>query len=489
MQSPEQELLQNVLRALRENHAHVCRHWFQDIELMEEADGVIHLRVHQDIHKHYLERECGEAFDDAARDATGRLMSVRFLGPNDPTPSRTINTQIQTNNGQATLEPKPTKSNGLNNTSVDHRVHVGHTPRSAFVPSRAESLAHVEGLPVNPDYTFENFVIGHENRLAHAAAEAVAEKPGRAYNPLFIHGGVGLGKTHLLQAICLTFMQNLEGFRIRYGSCEDFSSEYTEAVRRNSLSEFRLRYRDLDCIIIDDVHFLTRLEKTQEEFFHTFNALYQAGKQIVVSSDAPPQEIPDLESRLVSRFQSGLVAEMKPTLYETRMEIVRQKVKLRALDMPDEVVSYVAGRITSNVRELEGAIISIQMQSQADKRSITLDLAKLALGDDVGDTRPELTISHIIDAVTEHYDVKITDLQSKRRHKSITGPRQVCMYLARKHTRYSLEEIGGYFGGRDHTTVMHAVKTVQTRLELDPHFEQVIAVLERRVGVVAAVTD
>jgi chromosomal replication initiator protein len=299
---------------------------------------------------------------------------------------------------------------------------------------------------------------------------AVTSKLGRAYNPFFIHGAVGLGKTHLLQAICQATLRNQPSARILYISCNTFMDAFHECVKGGRMSEFRLRFRNVDLLVIDDIHFLSKREQTQEEFFHTFNMLHQSGRQVVMSSDAAPSEIPDLEERLVSRFNSGLVARIDRPCYETRVSILKAKAKLHELQLPEDVAAYVAARIDSNIRELEGALTKIRGVALALGRTIDLDLAKEALGVvvlSVGSKNNQPSMQSILDSVARYYDVKLTDLLGKRRHKSVVLPRQVCMWLARRHTRYSLEEIGGYLGGRDHTTVLHAVRTVTARSNMD----------------------
>jgi len=348
---------------------------------------------------------------------------------------------------------------------------VGPTARR----SANESSARLEGEPhaydemlICPDYTFDQFVQGPGNRLALAAAMAVAEKPGESYNPFFVHGGVGLGKTHLLQAICQTIMREAPDTRIYYISCESFTSQFMHAVRQGQMSDFRHRFRNVDVLMIDDVHFFSKREQSQEEFFHTFNTLYQARKQIVLSSDAAPNDIPDLEERLVSRFNSGLVAQIEKPSYETRVSIVKMKAGLRNMDLPDEVAAYIASKIDSNIRELEGAITKLGMLSRLEKAPIDLVLAKEAMGKHgPGESNRQPSVQHIIEVVCDYYDVKLTEILSKRKYKSIAQPRQICMWLARRLTRYSLEEIGGYFGGRDHTTVLHAIKAIDVRQGTD----------------------
>ena len=263
-------------------------------------------------------------------------------------------------------------------------------------------------------------------------------------------------------------------------------TQFLSAVQAGKMSEFRQHFRNVDILLIDDVHDLSNRDRTQEEFFHTFNSLYQAGKQIVVSSDAAPKNIPDLEERIISRFNCGLVADVQQPGFETRVAILKSKASLRQLKLPDEVAAYIAKHIDTNIRELEGAITKIQGLASVNASPIDLELAKLALGDQIGSDRTHLpTIQEIIDAVTQYYGVKPSDLLSKRRHKSIALPRQICMWLARKYTRHSLEEIGGYFGGRDHTTVMHAVKAVKSKRKCDGSLDQDVHTLEQQVLAVA----
>jgi chromosomal replication initiator protein len=328
-----------------------------------------------------------------------------------------------------------------------------------------------EQIALSPDYVFENFVVGPTNRLCHAAAHAVAAKPGRVYNPFFVHGGVGLGKTHLLQAVCQLMLQRDPTARIVYISCDTFRNLFHESIHQGRMQEFRHRFRHADMLVVDDIHFLSKHEQTQEEFFHTFNALYQSGRQIVLSSDAAPSAIPVLEDRLVSRFNCGLVAQLEPPQYETRVAILKAKAAFHGLDFPDDVAAYVAGRVDTNIRELQGALTDVRAEAMMNNAPITLDLAKHALmknrSGSAANASGQPTVQQIIDAVTVYYDIKLSDLMGKRRHKSIALPRQICMWLARKYTRFSLEEIGGYFGGRDHTTVMHAVRTVASKSKAD----------------------
>lgn len=338
-----------------------------------------------------------------------------------------------------------------------------------------------ESLVINPDNSFENFVVGPGNRLGHAAAVAVGESQGRQYNPLFIHGGVGLGKTHLLQAACVRILERNPMAHVYYVSCESFMTQFMESVQTGQMSNFRHRFRDVDVLVVDDIHFLAKRDRTQEEFFHTFNTLHHAGKQILLSSDAAPEEIPDLEDRLVSRFKWGLVAKIDPPCYETRVAILKTKAKVRGFELPDDCACFIAARIDTNIRELEGAITRLQMVSSVENRPIDLNLVKSSMGDFPPEALPEPSIQQIITAVTDFFHTRLADLQSKKRLRSVTAPRQVCMYFARKMTRLSLEEIGGYFGGRDHTTVMHAVRAVENRRDTEQDFGSQLKAVEDKI--------
>lgn len=491
---------------MRKAQPAICRQWFEELEPVGVAAGVLYIRAHSPVHRDYLHRACSAPFNEAAQTATGRLISVRFLGPSDDMPSVERSSQTLAPAAATPAAMPQAEADGATAAGVQsHRPRAGQGP--LYAPELVEpplepepklsvqedqlavprvevgSLDHLydDGLVLNPDLSFDHFIVGPSNRLAHAAALAVPLSPGRAYNPYFVHGGVGLGKTHLLQAICLAIKKEQPNALIYYTSCEGFMTQFIDAVKQGLMSRFRHKFRHVDVLVVDDIHFLAKRDRSQEEFFHTFNALYQSHKQIVLSSDAAPEDIPDLEERLVSRFKWGLVTNLSQPCYETRVEILRAKAALRGIDLPQDVACYVAAKIDTNVRELEGAVIKLQAVSLTDKKPIDLELAKAALGDDADLPAPRIQIQTIISAVTDFFGVKVTDLQSKRRQRSIAQPRQLCMWLARKHTRYSLEEIGGFFGGRDHTTVMHAVKTIDDRCETDNTFAGVVKTVEDRV--------
>jgi chromosomal replication initiator protein len=312
---------------------------------------------------------------------------------------------------------------------------------------------------------------------------AASESPGRAYNPLFIHGSVGLGKTHLLQAICHAVLARQRQARVFYLSCETFMNDFMEAVELGTLHTFRYRYRHADLLLLDDIQFLADRERSQEEFFHTFNTLYQAQKQIILAADSPPEQIPSLQDRLVSRFSWGLVARIDQPCYETRIAILRKKARIRQVDIPDPVVEYIASTVTTNTRELEGAIAKVLGLSQAYRQPVNMEIAEEALAGGRERRRRRITIQEILEQVSREFGMRAADIQGKRRTKSVALPRQLCMYLARELTGHSLEEIGGYFGGRDHSTVLHACKTITGICQQDSQMrhmlEQVMANLQR----------
>ncbi len=308
--------------------------------------------------------------------------------------------------------------------------------------------------------------MGPCNRLANAACVAVSESPGHAYNPLFVHGSVGLGKTHLLQAICHAMLARQKQARVFYLSCETFINDFMEAVELGTLHTFRYRYRHADVLVLDDIQFLAERERTQEEFFHTFNTLYQAQKQIVLAADSPPEQIPSLQDRLVSRFRWGMVATIDQPCYETRIAILRKKARIRQVEIPDPIIEFIASTIATNTRELEGAIAKVIGLSQAYRQPVSMEIAEEALGGGRDRRHRRVTIQQILEQVSRDFGARAADIQGKRRTKSVALPRQVCMYLARELTSHSLEEIGGYFGGRDHSTVLHACKAI-TALRVD----------------------
>jgi chromosomal replication initiator protein len=334
---------------------------------------------------------------------------------------------------------------------------------------------------LNTNYTFDQFVVGPCNRLSHAAALAVGDNPGRAYNPLFVHGNVGLGKTHLLQAICHEIRRKDEHARVLYLSCEEFTNRFIHAIQSGRLDDFRNLHRTADVLVIDDIQFLAGKDKTQDEFFHTFNALYNANRQIVLSSDRAPTEIPTVEERLVSRFKWGLVVEMEVPCLETRAAIVRRKARSKQIDLPEDVAFVIAKRVDTNIRELEGAITKVLGVAQITGRPITVELVGEALRGVVSQRSRPISVSDVVNLVSTEFSIAARELTGKGRTQTVSQPRQICMYLLRQVTDLSYEEIGGYFGDRDHTTVLYAVKRMDRRTKEDRMFRDLVQKLMSRL--------
>ncbi|MCM8773226.1 MAG: chromosomal replication initiator protein DnaA [Candidatus Omnitrophica bacterium] len=332
----------------------------------------------------------------------------------------------------------------------------------------------LDSLKLNPRFTFENFVIGASNRMAYAASNAVANAPGKAYNPLFIYGGVGLGKTHIMQAIAHCIIGKNSQLKVKYISSENFTNELILSIQNRSTHKFRQRYREVDLLLIDDIQFLSGKEAIQEEFFHTFNVLYDDHKQIVISSDRPPREIPKLEERLVSRFSWGLVVDIQPPDFETRVAILKKKLEKEPIKIDTEVINFIAQKINTNIRELEGALVRIIAYSLIENKEINLDLAKYILKDMVKEIAKKITPEIILEKVAESYNISPSDLKSNKRNKSLILPRQIVMYLIRELTDLSLPEIGNFLGAKHHTTILYATKKLQEILKKDVRVKNII---------------
>ncbi len=354
----------------------------------------------------------------------------------------------------------------------------GDAPADVAQPE-PEPVAESGPRGLDPRYVFDTFVVGLNSEFAHAAALAVAKSPSRTYNPLFIHGGVGLGKTHLLHAIGHHIARSKNGAKVAYVRSETFTNEFIQAIQTNSLVKFRKRYRQADVLLIDDIQFLAGKERSQEEFFHTFNSLFEGRKQIVLSSDQPPSEISQLEQRLVSRFEWGLTAELQPPDMETRLAILRRKADGLQVKLPPHVLEYLAHRIKSNVRRLEGALLRVASFASLSGRPLSDETIEHLLRDILQEeARRAVTIDQVQRKVAEHYDIRLADMTSKRRPANIAFARQVGMFISRRLTKCSLQDIGEAFGGRDHGTVIHACKTVQARMEGEESLRQVVRFLE-----------
>jgi chromosomal replication initiator protein len=367
--------------------------------------------------------------------------------------------------------------------SLIYFVTSGSPEAEAPPPPPVEEAPNDEALPpltptpaagLNPRYTFDTFIVGSSNQFAHAACRAVAEAPSRSYNPLFIYGGVGLGKTHLMHAVGHYVLQHDRNLVLTYISSERFMNEMINAVRYDRLIDFRERYRSVDVLLVDDVQFLAGKEGTQNEFFHTFNALYDSQKQIVLSSDCPPHEIEQLEERLRSRFEWGLIADIQSPDLETKVAILKKKAEAEAVPLPDSVAIYIAGRIKSNIRELEGSLIRLIAYASLTGREISTDLAQEVLRNVKDHEEKAVTIDHIQKFVSDYYQLKLTDLKSRNNSKSIAMPRQVAMYLCKSLTHASLPEIGRSFGGKHHSTVIHSIRKVEALRKSDMQFNTLL---------------
>ena len=422
--------------------------WLKSTRALSFEGNTIIVEAPNDFARDWLDGNYKELLTDIIDQLIGERVNIKFVIPqakNEELAIRRNHVQIKQNNRQTT-----------------------------------EATNHKNML--NPKYTFDTFVIGSGNRFAHAASLAVAEAPAKAYNPLFIYGGVGLGKTHLMHAIGHYVLEHNPTANVVYVTCEKFTNEFINSIRDNRPDDFRNKYRNADILLIDDIQFLAGKESTQEEFFHTFNTLHSENKQIVISSDRPPKEIPTLEDRLRSRFEWGLITDITPPDLETRIAILRKKAKAEGLDIPNEVMIYIANQIDTNIRELEGALIRVVAYSSLENRDITSELAAEALKGIIPNTKPKvITIQNIQKVVSDHYGIKIEDFKSKKRTKNIAFPRQVAMYLSRELTDLSLPKIGEEFGGRDHTTVIHAHDKISNLIQTDKQFEKEIQELEKLI--------
>lgn len=369
--------------------------------------------------------------------------------------------------------PLPTDFSGGENASFSNDF--AHTQEEDFLPTDS-FISAGNNYKLNPRYTFDTFVVGNSNRFAHAAAHAVAERPARAYNPLFIYGGSGLGKTHLMQAIAYYLIQHNPGFNVVFVSTETFTNEFIASVRLGKAHSFKNRYRNADALLVDDIQFISGKESTQEEFFHTFNSLFESGKQIILSSDRPPKDIPTLEERLRSRFEMGLITDIQPPDLETRIAILQYKAQRENIIVSDEVLFFIASRIHSNIRELEGALNKVIYHAQINcLNTITPAIAGEALKGLLPDEpKKPITIDTIQEVVADYYHLKVDDFKNKRRDRAIAYPRQIAMYLCREILEEPLQKVGQEFGGRDHTTVLHAYEKISTERITDDNLNRAI---------------
>ena len=428
------------------------RTWLERTEPLALSHEALAVSTADGFAAEWIEDKYGEILGDVAEHLFGRRLSIQFR----PQPDA---------NGSPAARP------GALPPVTAAAQNAFHPPPAPTRPA-ASSASPAVGTPLNERYSFERFVVGSNNQMAAAACRAVAEAPARMYNPLFIYGGVGLGKTHLMHAIGHSILGRDGSKRVAYVSSERFTNDLIASIQDGRMADFRRRYRDTDLLLIDDVHFLGEKERTQEEFFHTFNALHDAQRQIVMTSDRPPKEIPGLEERLVSRFEWGLVTDIKPPDLETRVAILRKKAEDDQIALDDEVLEFIARNCRSNVRELEGAVIKLLAYSSLTRREITTDLAREALAGVLNAaSRPADLTPHLVrERVAASFGVSVDGLVSKKRTKDLTVPRQVAMYLIRDMLDTPLVEIGRLFGGRDHSTVIHAVNKIEEDIAADAAF-------------------
>src|SRR6266436_4652880 len=424
------------------------KRWFSAVELVEASDKSLTFCVPNNIYQFWIESNYMAALQNAIIMTLGGPRGINFSSPSGAPAA------------QIPLEDAAT----LKELSPESRRDT-------------KAAASVPGL--NPRNTFESFVVGPNNEIAHAASLAVAQTPSRTYNPLFIYGGVGLGKTHLMQAIGQYVWAKKKNVKVIYVSSELFINEFIDAIQHSNLVKFRKRYRQVDLLLIDDIQFLGGKERSQEEFFHTFNTLFDGHKQIVLSSDRPASEISNLEHRLVSRFEWGLTAELQPPDIETRLAILRKKANTMQIKLHEDVFQFLANRIRTNVRRLEGALMRVASFASLSGKELTNEVVEHLLKDILQEeARHAVTIEQIQRRVAEHFDVRLADMTSKRRPANIAFPRQIAMYLARELTKASLNEIGDAFGGRDHGTVLHACKLVKRRMQEQDNIRQTISFID-----------
>ncbi|WP_271398289.1 chromosomal replication initiator protein DnaA [Salinicoccus roseus] len=435
------EIWENTLKGIKGTIANASyQTWFQDTSMIHLDNETAVIKADTQFQRDWLEKNYSGLIQEQLFEVMGEKPEIRIVTEEEETPAKLPE--------KTALEPEVPVNNQL-----------------------------------NVNNTFETFVIGNGNRFSHAASLAVAEAPAKAYNPLFIYGGVGLGKTHLMHAIGHYVLEHRPNAKVAYLSSEKFTNEFINSIRDNKTEEFRNRYRNVDVLLIDDIQFLAGKESTQEEFFHTFNALHEDNKQIVISSDRTPKEIPTLEDRLRSRFEWGLITDITPPDLETRIAILRKKCEEEKVEIPNEAMIYIANHIHTNIRELEGALTRVAAYSKLVNQPLTPEMVSEALKDLVTQSKSKkITITDIQEAVASFYDIQIESFASKKRTKSIAFPRQIAMYLARELTDYSLPKIGEVFGGRDHSTVIHAHEKISKMITEDERFKQELEEVENRIN-------
>ena len=436
--------------------------WLEPMRFIEANEKSIVLGVPNKFFKSWVEEHYFDAIISSLEGVSSKKFSVEFVIITDGGDAQ---------KGDMQEGDREARRQAIETVSEEPKKHIFPF---FFKKSSSASALQYEESRLNSKYTFDNFVVGPSNRFAHAAALAISESPAKAYNPLFIYGKVGLGKTHLMQAIGHQILKTKQNLKFIYISSEKFTNQLINAIQNRTTLKFRQMYRDVDLLLIDDIHFIAGKEATQEEFFHTFNTLYDAHRQIVVSSDRSPKDISALEERLVSRFEWGLVTDIQPPDVETRIAILRKKAEREGVVAPDEVTYFIAEKIRTNIRELEGALIRVAAYAKLIGKDISLDLVKDVLKDVLKEDEKKITIELIQEGVARYFDIRVSDMRNKKRTKTIVYPRQVAMYLSRDLTDCSLPEIGEQFGGRDHSTVLHAYEKIKKDIKSKNNIEETV---------------
>jgi chromosomal replication initiator protein len=448
------DLLSSILSAIskRVNHQSFNT-WFKPISFARTDDSTIYLKVPNEIFRDWITNNYFDVLEESLQELELYGFKINFMVEEQKSMSLAVSAETAVKSTRvASIHPQEISSFGI---------------------GKLIEIEPIE-LPLNPKYTFDTFVVGSCNQFAHAASLAVVDMPSKTYNPLYVYGGVGLGKTHLMHAIGHAIKMRNNNLRLTYLSSEKFMNELINAIRYDKTITFREKYRNIDVLLIDDIQFLAGKERTQEEFFHTFNALYDAQKQIIISSDCPPREIPTLEERLHSRFEWGLIADIQPPDLETKVAILKRKAEIEKIDLPDDVALFIASKIKSNIRELEGSLVRLVAYASLKGLLIGIDLAQEVLKNIIDEEIEGISIELIQKTVSGHYGLKVSDLKSKNNSRSIAVPRQVAMYLCKLLTKASLPEIGREFGGKHHTTVLHSINKISDLFDKDLVFHRLI---------------
>ncbi len=452
----QSDLLSSILNEIskRVNHQSYDT-WFKPISQVRQDQSSLYLTVPNDIFRDWIIGNYFDVLEESLQELQLNGLKVNFL--------------IDENDSDVSFKGREPERNqrSINGNAAE-------LPNKLMTSSSQPLDGEGDQLPLNPKYTFNSFVVGSCNQFAHAAALAVVDLPSKTYNPLYIYGGVGLGKTHLMHAIGHSIKSNNHDMKLTYISSEKFMNELINAIRYDKTLSFREKYRNIDILLMDDIQFLAGKERTQEEFFHTFNALYDAQKQIVISSDCPPREIPTLEERLHSRFEWGLIADIQPPDLETKIAILKRKAENEKVNLPDNVALFIASKIKSNIRELEGSLVRLLAYASLKGVSISIELAQEVLRNIIDEESEGVSIELIQKTVARHYGLKVSDLKSKNNSQSIAFPRQIAMFLCKALTKASLPEIGREFGGKHHTTVLHSINKVTKLNEKDLVFHKTI---------------